>query len=280
MKIAVIGGNGFIGRHVLAELSKKQVEVVAVDISLPKEKGTSPVKWIQLDIYNPPVNVFERLGCPDSCIHLAWGGLPNYKSLHHFEKELPGQYNFLSTLIRGGLTSLVVSGTCFEYGMKTGKLSEDMVPCPTNPYGFAKDVLRRQLEFLRSSIPFAFSWARLFYVYGEGQSKNSLWPQLRDAAQRGEHSFPMSGGEQIRDYLPIEEVAHYLVLLSSLQIDSGIVNVSSGCPIKVKELVEYWIKINHWPIKPDLGRYPYPDYEPMEFWGCCKKLYTLLSRQS
>ncbi len=277
MKIAVIGGNGFIGKHVLVELVKKQVDVVAVDISLPQEKGTSPVKWVKMDIFNPPVNVFEHLGCPDSCIHLAWGGLPNYKSLHHFEKELPGQYNFLSTLIRGGLTSLVVSGTCFEYGIKTGELSEDMVPCPTNPYGFAKDVLRRQLEFLRSSIPFAFSWTRLFYLYGAGQAANSLWSQLNSAVLRGDDVFPMSGGSQIRDYLPIEIVAERLVLLANNRADIGIVNICSGRPISVRNLVESWIIKNKWTIKLDLGRYPYPDYEPMEFWGNCSKLNTFLN---
>ena len=40
-------------------------------------------------------DAFERIGRPDVLIHLAWGGLPNYRSLHHFEGELPAQYRFL-----------------------------------------------------------------------------------------------------------------------------------------------------------------------------------------
>lgn len=276
MKIAVIGANGFIGRHVLAELTRRSIESVAVDLCPPKEGELLNIPWVQLDIHQPPMKAFDLIGHPDVCIHLAWGGLPNYKSLHHFEKELPGQYRFLSALVRDGLFSLVVSGTCFEYGMKTGALREDADPHPENPYGFAKDTLRRQLQFLRESSPFAFTWARLFYVYGEGQFSNSLWPQLKRAAQQGVAVFPMSGGEQVRDYLPIETVAEYLVSLALAKADGGIVNVCSGKPVKVRELVEGWITKNGWKIELDLGHYPYPDYEPMEFWGDCRKLQSLL----
>jgi nucleoside-diphosphate-sugar epimerase len=146
-------------------------------------------------------------------------------------------------------------------------LREDADPHPENPYGFAKDTLRRQLQFLRESNPFAFTWARLFYVYGEGQSSNSLWPQLKRAVQQGAVVFPMSGGEQVRDYLPIETVAEHLVSLALAKADVGIVNVCSGKPVKVRELVEGWIAKNGWNIKLNLGCYSYPDYEPMEFWG-------------
>jgi nucleoside-diphosphate-sugar epimerase len=267
MKIAVIGANGFVGRHVLAELTRRSIAFVPVDLCPPKEGEGSTIPWVQLDIHQSSEKAFDLMGRPDSCIHLAWGGLPNYKSLHHFEKELPGQYRFLSALVRDGLSSLVVSGTCFEYGMKTGALREDVDSCPSNPYGFAKDALRRQLQFLRENTPFALAWARLFYVYGEGQASNSLWPQLKQAVQRGDAVFPMSGGEQVRDYLPIEKVAEHLVSLALAKADIGVVNVCSGKPVKVRKLVEGWISEKGWKIGLELGRYPYPDYEPMEFWG-------------
>ena len=79
---------------------------------------------------DPPKNMFSLMGNPDVLIHLAWQGLPNYKSLHHFESELPVQYDFLSTLIKEGLQSIVVVGTCFEYGMQSNSLSEKL---NTNP---------------------------------------------------------------------------------------------------------------------------------------------------
>ena len=137
-------------------------------------------------------------------IHLAWGGLPNYPSLHHFERELPAHYALLKRLVDEGLSTLVVAGTCFEYGMQSGPLAETLAAAPANPYALAKDALRRQLQALQRERPFALTWARLFYLYGEGQAETALWPQLRRAVESGAATFPMSGGEQLRDYLPVE----------------------------------------------------------------------------
>jgi dTDP-6-deoxy-L-talose 4-dehydrogenase (NAD+) len=58
--------------------------------------------------------------------------------------------------------------------------------------------------------------------------------------------------------------------------NNGIVNVCSGQPISVRKLVEGWIKENGWSIDLYLGRYPYPEYEPMAFWGNPDKLNRCL----
>ncbi len=137
-------------------------------------------------------------------------------------------------------------------------------------------MLRRQLEYLQQVQPFNLTWARLFYLYGEGQAENSLLPQLRKAVERGDTVFNMSGGEQLRDYLPVTEVAKYLVALAMTDQDHGIVNICSGKPVSVRKLVEGWIKENSWPVNLNLGYYPYPDYEPMAFWGDQKKLIQCL----
>jgi dTDP-6-deoxy-L-talose 4-dehydrogenase (NAD+) len=217
------------------------------------------------------------LGRPDVLIHLAWSGLPNYTSAHHFEPHLGQQYRFLSRLVESGLRSVLCTGTCFEYGLSSGELSEDATPDPQNPYGFAKDALRRQLYFLRERVSFDLTWARLFYMYGEGQSPSSIYMQLKKAVKDGEPAFRMSGGEQLRDYLPIEEVAAALVSLALDAPNAGIVNVCSGRPISVRSLVERWIKVNGWSIELELGYYPYPKHEPMAFWGRNARLAALLS---
>ena len=82
----------------------------------------------------------------------------------------------------------------------------------------------------------------------------------------------MSGGEQLRDYLPVGQVAQHLVSLALKATDNGVVNVCSGRPVSVRALVEGWIKENGWSIVPNLGHFAYPDYEPMAFWGDRRKL--------
>lgn len=264
MKIAVTGANGFIGRHVIAELTKYQIEIIPVvrclSSHLPEYVKT---KAVELDIHAFQKDAFEQMGNPDALIHLAWAGLPNYKSLHHFEQELPIQYQFLQNMITSGLQSLIVTGTCFEYGMQSGALNESMITLPSNPYGFSKDTLRCQLEYLQKFRPFSLTWARLFYLYGEGQAENSLFPQLRKAVERGDKAFNMSGGEQLRDYLPVTKVAKYLVSLAIGGKNTGIINICSGKPTSVRKLVEGWISENNWKIDLNLGHYPYPDYEPV-----------------
>ena len=216
------------------------------------------------------------MGQPDVLIHLAWAGLPNYKSIHHFEEELPAQYQFLSGLVESGLKNLVVTGTCAEYGMQSGQLKDMLETKPNTPYGFAKDTLRRQLQDLQKVEPFNLTWARLFYLYGEGQSDISLLPQLKKAVENGDKKFNMSGGEQLRDYLPVPKVAKYLLDLATNIQDNGLVNICSGIPVSIRSLVESWIKDNTWPIGINLGYYSYPDYEPMAFWGDNKRLNFII----
>ena len=225
-----------------------------------------------MDIADAPTDAYERLGRPEVLIHLAWGGLPNYSSPRHPEVELPAQRSFLEGLLRAGLGGLTVSGSCLEYGMQSGALREDLPTAPVTAYGRAKDELRRELERLRGSRPFNLTWARLFYLHGEGQAPGSLLPQLEAAIARGDVAFDMSGGEQLRDYLPVEDAAGYLVELALNGRDNGIVNVCSGRPISVRELVEEVVANHASSIELNLGHFPYPDYEPMAFWGDRHKL--------
>jgi dTDP-6-deoxy-L-talose 4-dehydrogenase (NAD+) len=277
VKIAITGASGFIGRHVLECFSQNQADVVAVTRDASRLQNLpAGVRVVQLDIAKPGEDCFVRLGCPDILIHLAWDGLPNYKSLHHFESELPKQYRFLKMLIEAGLPNLLISGTCFEYGMQAGELSEDVFLLPNNTYGYAKNALRQHLEFLKSVKPFNLVWLRLFYIYGDGQLSTSLYQSFKEALLRGDKTFNMSGGEQLRDYLPITEVARIIVHLSMNFSDLGAVNLCSGEPVSVRRLVEKWLMESHSEMKLNLGYYPYPDYEPMAFWGNRQRLDTFL----
>jgi dTDP-6-deoxy-L-talose 4-dehydrogenase (NAD+) len=274
MKIAVTGASGFIGRNVVAALARDG-EVALVASSRSAGGALPPgVRHVALDMAAPE-GAYDRLGRPDVVVHLAWNGLPNYRSLHHFETELPAQYRFLRGLIDDGLTRLVVAGTCYEYGMQSGALDETMVGLPTNPYALAKVTLHKQLEFLKDQVPFALTWARLFYAYGEGQAPSSIYSLLRAAVARGDARFPMSAGEQLRDFLPIETIAAHLAMLARQGGDVGIVNICSGQPTSIRGLVERWLADNGWSIALDLGHYPYPDYEPLAFWGSAAKLRAL-----
>jgi nucleoside-diphosphate-sugar epimerase len=276
MKVLVTGVTGFIGYHVIHELLKRNCDVIASDIDKTKAREKdwfSRVSFVEYVIGNEvEENLYQKFLQPDIMIHLAWKGLPNYKSLFHFEENLPQQYFFLKRLIEGGLKDLTVSGTCFEYGMKSGCLSEDMLPEPANPYALAKNTLRLFLEELQNISPFHLKWVRLFYLYGKGQNPKSLLAQLDTALNNGDKEFNMSGGQQVRDYLPVEKVAENIVSIALQNKVIGIINCCSGKPITVEALVKEYLAFKSKSIQLNFGYYPYPDYEPMEFWGDNAKL--------
>jgi dTDP-6-deoxy-L-talose 4-dehydrogenase (NAD+) len=225
----------------------------------------------------PGTDYYTFFNKPDLLIHLAWEGLPNYKSAFHLEENLPRHFQFLKNLVLNGLKDLTVTGTCFEYGMQEGCLSEDLPARPANPYAMAKDKLRLLLSELQVDKPFHFKWVRLFYMYGQGQSPNSLLSQLQLALDRGDKSFNMSPGDQLRDFLDISKVAEYIVAIALQKSETGIINCCSGQPIQVKELVNDYLKKKNRHISLNLGFYPYSDLEPRNFWGDTKKLKTILS---
>lgn len=210
-------------------------------------------------------------------MHMAWPGLPNYKATYHFEQTLFADYRFLKSLISAGYKHLLVTGTCLEYGMQNGLLSESMEAQPSNSYALAKDTLRRFLEILARENPFTLQWARLFYMFGAGQNPASLLAQLERALERGDEEFPMSAGEQLRDYMPVEKVADALVNLIEHPQITGIVNICSGKPISVRRLVEEFVAAKGKKIRLKFGHFPYADYEPLAFWGEGSK-YQMIER--
>lgn len=270
MRIAVTGATGFIGRHVVAEALRLGHDVVAVgrsravfDTMAWRDQAT----FCAFDLHEPDSDSFNLFGAPDLCIHLAWGGLEDFNALTHFDVELPAQFAFLRGLVTGGLPRLLVTGTCLEYGLQSGCLAESLPTSPVTPYGLAKDTLRRELEFLQGLSPFSLTWGRLFYIHGESLGRKTLFMQLKAAVERGDATFPMSHGEQLRDYLPVESVAAQIVALAAPGSGPGVFNICSGSPISVRRLVENWCAANNWTISLDLGCYGYPAYEPLAFWG-------------
>ncbi|MDD2245292.1 MAG: hypothetical protein PHR13_11880, partial [Dysgonamonadaceae bacterium] len=87
--------------------------------------------------------------------------------------------------------------------------------------------------------------------------------------------FPMSGGEQLRDYLPVEKVAEYICRIA-LSEESGIVNCCSGETISVRRLVEERVALTSSNIRLKTGVYGYPVYEGMAFWGDAARLREVI----
>jgi dTDP-6-deoxy-L-talose 4-dehydrogenase (NAD+) len=279
MRITVTGATGFVGRHITAALLDRGHKVTAVSRSIEKAREFpwfDNVDFIACDLHSNFDPVLKSGTPPEVLIHTAWPGLPKYNEFFHLDRNLPADINFLSAAVSSGISHVLVTGTCLEYGLKFGPLDEDGETAPITPYGLAKDTLRKSLQLLQQRSPFTLQWVRLFYMYGEGQSSNSLLSQLDRAIDNGEPIFNMSQGDQLRDYLPVSSVAAHIARLVENSECAGVINCCSGTPQSVIELVQSHCRERNSAIILNRGFYDYPDYEPLAFWGRSKKLSQMI----
>jgi nucleoside-diphosphate-sugar epimerase len=270
-RILITGATGFVGSHTVEQARAAGHEVIATarsEVRFQELPFARDVRFVACDLHADASAVVTLATEVDCMIHLAWPDLPDYRNHCHVTRHLGADALFLRSMIEAGLKHLVGVGTCLEYGLREGELVETMRTDPSLPYPIAKDALRSLIGAMYPADAFLFRWARLFYMYGPRQNPKSLLAQLDRAMEQGDDTFPMSGGQQLRDYLPVEEVARRLVTLSTAPGPRGIFNVASGTPVTVEGLVRSHIAARCGSIEPELGVFGYPDYEPMEFWGC------------
>lgn len=278
MKIIVTGATGFVGGHLVRELLKNGHQIIAVarDIQRAKKfEWFDEVTFIQTDLHIDFQPVIKRISDVDALIHLAWPGLPNYQNCFHIFQNMNADLIFLKAAIESGLPQLVVAGTCLEYGLQSGPLTEVMDTHPITPYAFAKDSLRKTLQFFQREHNFTLQWVRLFYMYGDGQSPKSLLSQLDLAIDKKDESFNMSIGTQLRDFSSVELVAKRICAVVENPLINGVINCSSGTPISVLDLVLKRRQERNSDIKLNTGYYPLLQYEPIDFWGVPAKLNLL-----
>ena len=89
----------------------------------------------------------------------------------------------------------------------------------------------------------------------------------------------MSGGDQSRDYLSVEKAAEYLVRIALQNEVAGIINCCSGEPITIRQFLRNYLSKLGRNISLNFGYYPYPDYEPLHYWGDNNKLKTVLKNE-
>ena len=278
MKVALTGGTGFIGQHVRKLLAKSEHEVLLLFRKQAKIiELRANEKFVIADISEDRDDWFDYLDQPDVLLHLAWGGLPNYLDNYHVEIELPIQSKFLTKVVASGLPKLVVTGTCYEYGLTSGALVESQETNPNTPYGVAKDHLRKSLSDLRSEFKFELTWARIFYPYGDGQSEMSIYSQLRAAMLNGDQQFKMGNGKQVLDFISVEKVASTLVSLTTGCAGVGLVNIGSGEPQSVLDFVQSQIRALGAQLELLVGALPDRNFESQSFWADETKLLDLLN---
>ncbi len=238
MKIFVTGGSGFIGKYVVQRLIQDKHEVVLLTRQNKQLNNNWPSKSVhyiygdlaRIDLWKSHVARFK----PNATIHLAWEGIPDYGPQNSI-KNLQYGLSLFDLLVKMGCKTILTTGSCWEYGDKSGRLSENTFAQPINSFSWAKYSLYCLGEELAKENKIKFIWARLFYVYGQGQKSTSLIPHLITCAQR-EEKPNIKTPEVKNDFVCVEDAATALVLLLKNPLSHGIYNIGSGKLTSIKKM--------------------------------------------
>lgn len=277
MKIAIVGATSFIGKILIPYILKKDHTIVATYCTNNNFKSHKKIIWKKLDIKKNKKNYFKYLGEPDVLINLAWPDIPNYRLKKHF-KTFYEQKKFNYNLVKNGLKNLIILGTCYEYGKVKGSVKENKKENPIIPYAIAKLSLLKSLQKIKSKFSFKFTWLRPFFVYGNNKKRKTLFTIIKDLEKNKIPTFEVNGS-LVRDFVPVNFLCSSILKIASLNKSYGIVNISTGKGLSVKNFIKKNLK-NKKNVKRFnmLGKYK-NDFEPNSFWGNNLKLKSILKER-
>lgn len=277
-KILITGANGYIGRHVVKRLLDVGFQVIACDIKFVNLD--SRAQQIEFDILGGKSDrLFNELGCPDVCLHMAWRDGFVHNSKNHI-LDLSAHYRFLTSLIDGGLKQLAVMGTMHEVGYWEGMINEN-TPCnPISLYGISKDALRKSICQYAMSNNCIYQWLRGFYILGDDVNNHSIFSKLIQAEKEGKRSFPFTTGKTKYDFISVDVLADQIVRTVAQTEINGIINCCSGIPVSLADRVERFIKENHLNIELEYGAFPDRAYDSPIIYGDVSKIEEILKLTS
>lgn len=231
-RVILTGASGFIGSRVLQRLIEGGHEVHVLGRQSPADNAI----WYQ------PVDLLERI--PDltaisatHLVHCAW-----YAEHGRFW-EAPENCDWVAASLRlarafaaAGGRRIVIAGTCAEYGWDRPIYSEEMTcPPPQTLYGQAKRSLFELLSAAAPVLGLSLGWGRIFIPYGSREDSRRLLGTLIAARTAG-HEAEFSTGEQVRDFIHVDDVAGALIALLDSDVE-GAVNIGSGIGTRVRDFI-------------------------------------------
>jgi nucleoside-diphosphate-sugar epimerase len=239
-KILVLGGNGFIGSHLIMECLKKKWEIISLSSKLPPlKKRFKKVKYLACDVSN--YEALKKIIKPnyDFVVNLS-GYIDHGKKRETFTTHYKGCKNLTQIFRKKHPISFIQMGTSLEYGNLKSPHSEEVtarLSSMKSYYSKAKYLATRHVIKLSKKNNFPGVILRLYQVYGPGQNTNRLIPFVIKSCKNNK-KFPCSSGKQIRDFVYVKDVIGAIIkALQSKKCYGEIINIGSGQPVKIKKII-------------------------------------------
>lgn len=240
----ITGPTGTVGTALCKLLVEKHIKVYAVvrpdskrAAHLQKIKGLNTIPCDIVNLPELPALVHEER--IDAFFHFAWA-----KTTGAGRNDMLSQIDNIRCAIDAARVAsnlkcrvFIGAGSQAEYGRVDHALRAD-TPCfPENGYGIAKLCAGAMSRIECEKLGIDHIWPRFLSVYGPYDSENALIPKLIRNLLKGE-TMPLTGGEQIWDYLYADDAAEALLRMALYGKNGAIYPVGSGKARPLKEYLE------------------------------------------
>lgn len=254
--IAVIGANGFIGKHLCEALLKHDQIKLRLFGRTPVSDVDLPAPYVQLDLMDVS-QLRKEFASVDLVYYLASGSIPSTSwndPKFEVEKNLLPFITFLETTAQMNLKKIVfVSSAGTIYGPSSKKLTEESDKKPFSPYGINKLAMENYLTYFEARFGIKHDIFRVSNVYGVGQDTTKglgiINTFLEKILQKGEVEV-FGNGEAVRNYINVMDVARLLSLSAVTNgHQSHLYNLASDDNLSINDLLSIMRKIVGEPFK-------------------------------
>jgi len=269
MKVFITGSSGFLGRQIVECALSKGFEVVGLRRMAPAltEPKHLKLQWVIGDLKG--IRSEHLIGI-DCLVHAASAGVMKQEDLNLLLKtNFDESVSLLRTAVESGVSKFIIIGSWFEYGKSCSTYASIPAHAPLLPlcdYGISKAAFGLTALGLGRLHKLDMTLARVFHLYGEREPEHRFWQALRLAAHNGA-DFPMTKGEQIRDFVCVEDAANQIVQRlnspGTEAIANKTLNIGTGNGSSLFDFASYWWK--RWNAKGKIlqGALPYRKNEIM-----------------